>query len=171
MILGIWARLSKQASIYPAVQNMLLAARALYLGATLTTLYLQFETESGGRSRLAARRPLICPAADRLPHGTVWASTPHRALRCRLRGSVGRSLTGICSDGKPGMCCSDRRLLEVAKNSHAAYWLILTSYHGYRSYALDDKSSRCDGLFTGIVTIMRRSMKYAESRTTSQKIN
>ena len=36
MILGIWARLSKQASIYPAVQNMLLAARALYLGATLT---------------------------------------------------------------------------------------------------------------------------------------
>jgi nitroreductase len=32
-------------SIYPAVQNMLLAARALGLGATLTTLYLQFETE------------------------------------------------------------------------------------------------------------------------------
>jgi nitroreductase len=33
------------ASIYPAVQNMLLAARALGLGATLTTLYLAFETE------------------------------------------------------------------------------------------------------------------------------
>jgi nitroreductase len=33
-------------SIYPAVQNMLLAARALYLGATLTTLYLQFESEA-----------------------------------------------------------------------------------------------------------------------------
>jgi nitroreductase len=32
-------------SIYPAVQNMLLAARALGLGATLTTLYLTFETE------------------------------------------------------------------------------------------------------------------------------
>jgi nitroreductase len=29
-------------SIYPAVQNMLLAARALGLGATLTTLYLNF---------------------------------------------------------------------------------------------------------------------------------
>ena len=27
-------------SIYPAVQNMLLAARALGLGATLTTLYM-----------------------------------------------------------------------------------------------------------------------------------
>jgi nitroreductase len=32
-------------SIYPAVQNMLLAARALGLGATLTTLYLMFEKE------------------------------------------------------------------------------------------------------------------------------
>ena len=30
---------------YPAVQNTLLAARALGLGATLTTLYLQFEKE------------------------------------------------------------------------------------------------------------------------------
>src|SRR5262249_55908844 len=33
-------------SIYPAVQNMLLAARALGLGATVTTLYLQFDTEA-----------------------------------------------------------------------------------------------------------------------------
>jgi nitroreductase len=32
-------------SIYPAVQNMLLAARALGLGATLTTLYLRFERD------------------------------------------------------------------------------------------------------------------------------
>jgi len=32
-------------SIYPAIQNMLLAARALGLGATLTTLYLAFEKE------------------------------------------------------------------------------------------------------------------------------
>ena len=33
-------------SIYPAVQNMLLTARALGLGATLTTLHLQFEKEA-----------------------------------------------------------------------------------------------------------------------------
>lgn len=33
------------ASIYPAVQNMLLAARALGLGATLTTRHLTFEKE------------------------------------------------------------------------------------------------------------------------------
>jgi nitroreductase len=34
------------ASIYPAAQNMLLAARALGLGATLTTLYLLFEKDA-----------------------------------------------------------------------------------------------------------------------------
>jgi nitroreductase len=34
------------ASVYPAVQNMLLAARAVGLGATLTTLYLAFEREA-----------------------------------------------------------------------------------------------------------------------------
>lgn len=33
-------------SVYPAVQNILLAARALGLGATLTTLYLNFEKEA-----------------------------------------------------------------------------------------------------------------------------
>ncbi len=34
------------ASIYPAVQNMLLAARALGLGATLTTRHLYYEEDS-----------------------------------------------------------------------------------------------------------------------------
>ena len=33
-------------SIYPAVQNILLMARALGLGATLTTLHLKFEKEA-----------------------------------------------------------------------------------------------------------------------------
>ncbi len=37
---------SSGSSIYPAVQNMLLAARALGLGATLTTLHLNFEKET-----------------------------------------------------------------------------------------------------------------------------
>jgi nitroreductase len=37
---------SSGASIYPAVQNMLLAARALGLGATLTTRHLVYETET-----------------------------------------------------------------------------------------------------------------------------
>jgi len=37
---------SSGASIYPAVQNMLLAARALGLGSTLTTRHLIFEKEA-----------------------------------------------------------------------------------------------------------------------------
>ena len=37
---------SAGASIYPAVQNMLLAARALGLGSTLTTRHLQYEKET-----------------------------------------------------------------------------------------------------------------------------
>jgi len=41
-------------SIYPAVQNILLAARALGLGATLTTLYLSFEKEAEGALGLPA---------------------------------------------------------------------------------------------------------------------
>jgi nitroreductase len=43
---GLHPNRSSGASIYPAVQNMLLAARALGLGATLTTLYLLFEKEA-----------------------------------------------------------------------------------------------------------------------------
>ena len=34
------------ASIYPAVQNMMLAARALGLGSTLTTRHLLYEKET-----------------------------------------------------------------------------------------------------------------------------
>ncbi|TWG98558.1 nitroreductase [Nocardioides sp. J9] len=37
---------AEPASIYPAVQNMLLAARALGLGATLTTRHLMYEEET-----------------------------------------------------------------------------------------------------------------------------
>jgi len=42
---GKYATRGAPASIYPAVQNMLLAARALGLGATLTARHLQFEKE------------------------------------------------------------------------------------------------------------------------------
>ena len=40
-----WARLATAASIYPAVQNLLLAARARGLGATLTTWHIGLEHE------------------------------------------------------------------------------------------------------------------------------
>jgi nitroreductase len=47
---------------------------------------------SRGRSRLAAWRPFVCPSADRVPHGRVWASASCSAGRCRLRRSMGSDL-------------------------------------------------------------------------------
>src|SRR5712692_9113289 len=44
-LIGAAATRQSGSSIYPAVQNMLLAARAVGLGATLTTLHLNFEKE------------------------------------------------------------------------------------------------------------------------------
>jgi len=45
---------SSGSSVYPAVQNMLLAARALGLGATLTTVYLAHDKESDAAFGLPA---------------------------------------------------------------------------------------------------------------------
>jgi nitroreductase len=87
-------------SIYPAVQNMLLAARALGLGATLTTLYLQFEKEA--EAALGLPPALLRPAADRLPHGTVRAGSPCSSPRCRLRRSVGPALPGSVATARNG---------------------------------------------------------------------
>src|SRR5205809_994674 len=77
-------------SIYPAVQNMLLAARALGLGAILTTLYLQFEKEAEAALGLPPgfHSYALLPI-DRLPDGPVRASPPRRSLGYRLRRSVG----------------------------------------------------------------------------------
>ena len=62
------------ASIYPAVQNMLLATRALGLGSTLTTRHLLYEKEA--EAALACRR----------------ACTPTRSCRSAIRwGGSARS--------------------------------------------------------------------------------
>ena len=39
---------------------------------------------SGGRDGFAAELPLLCLAADRLPHGPVWSRPPCPSRRCRL---------------------------------------------------------------------------------------
>src|SRR5271165_1646390 len=56
---------------------------------------------SGGRTRIAARSPLVCLAADRLPNGSVRASLPCRACGCRLRRSVGPALLGSVAPEAP----------------------------------------------------------------------
>jgi len=45
---GKFARLSTAASVYPAVQNLLLAARQSGLGASLTTWHAMYERELKG---------------------------------------------------------------------------------------------------------------------------
>jgi hypothetical protein len=61
---------SAGSSIYPTVQNMLLAARALGLGATLTTRHLTYEKETEAAMGIP-RLPLLRHPAHRLPHGAV----------------------------------------------------------------------------------------------------
>ncbi len=93
---------------YPAVQNMLLAARALGLGATLTTLYLNFEKEAEAALGLPADWHSYASDPDRLPDGKIWTSSPCGAFRCRLRGSVGSAIPGSWPEQAlmGGGCCA-----------------------------------------------------------------
>ena len=82
-------------SIYPAVQNMLLAA-ALGLGATLTTLYLQSRKKQ--RRRLAYRPMYIpircCRSATRWAGSALFAEFRSQMSSTKISGA---SLTGIRS--------------------------------------------------------------------------
>jgi nitroreductase len=87
------------ASIYPAVQNMLLAARALGLGATLTTRHLLYEKET--------------EAALGLPPGVhsyaiIPIGYPMGKYGPVRRGPLSKSFTRIVG-GRPGMAPEDRR--------------------------------------------------------------
>jgi nitroreductase len=80
-------------SIYPAVQNMLLAARALGLGATLTTLYLQFEKEVEAAFGL----PPDVHSYALLPIGyPIGRFGPVRLFRCPMSYS---EISGAASPG------------------------------------------------------------------------
>src|ERR1700731_4709783 len=70
-------------SIYPAVQNMLLVARALGLGATLTTLYLQFEKEAEAALGLPpdVHSYALLPIVSHIWWG-VTTSPVEKILRC-----------------------------------------------------------------------------------------
>ena len=82
-------------SIYPAVQNMLLAARALGLGATLTTLYLQFEKEAEAAFGLPPGVHSYALIPIGYPIWPVRACPPYYAGRCRLRRPVGSASSGL----------------------------------------------------------------------------
>jgi len=80
-------------SIYPAVQNMVLAARALGLGTHVDDPPSPLRKGSRGRPRPAERRALLCDPPDRLPDGQVRPGRPRPAQRDRLPGSLGRALS------------------------------------------------------------------------------
>jgi hypothetical protein len=88
-------------SIYPAVQNMLLAARALGPGATLTTLYLQFEKEAEAALGLP-------PGVHSMPccqSATRWAVSDQSVVfrwPMSFTKIDGASLTGIKSRREVG---------------------------------------------------------------------
>ena len=77
-------------SIYPAVQNMLLAARALGLGATLTTLYLNFEKEVEAALGLPADCALAmrcCRSAIRSAASARFAASRSPISSMRISGA------------------------------------------------------------------------------------
>ena len=87
------------ASIYPAVQNMLLAARALGLG--LHADHAAPAAREGGRGGAgpAGGRALLRHPADRLSDGSVRPGRPRRAGRYRLSRTNGASPGRGCSAG------------------------------------------------------------------------
>ena len=81
-------------SIYPAVQNMVLACRALGLGTTLTDAAHAFR--EGGRCgpRTAAGRALLRHPSHRLSDGQVRPGRTRLDEGVRLPGQVGPALRG-----------------------------------------------------------------------------
>ncbi len=80
------------ASIYPAVQNMLLAARGLGLGATLTTRHSPLRRGKRARARPAAGRAFLCHPAHRLADGKFRPGSARTAGGSGVSRSLGRAL-------------------------------------------------------------------------------
>ncbi len=80
------------ASIYPAVQNILLACRALGLGTVITTNHIRCEDEVKTVLGIPGGRRNLCPDADRLAARRVRAVDPPPARRSSSYGPLGRKL-------------------------------------------------------------------------------
>ena len=77
------------ASIYPAVQNMLLATRALGLGSTLTTRHLLLREGSGSSDGPARGRAFLRYPSHRLPDGQLRSGRPRQTRGHRVSGQMG----------------------------------------------------------------------------------
>ena len=103
---------SSGASIYPAVQNMLLAARALGLGGHPDHQTFTIRERGGGRPGTAAGRAFLRHHPHRLPDGPLRPGAPRAAIGHRLPGSLGEILSGACVGPAvvigAGVACSRR---------------------------------------------------------------
>ena len=89
-------------SIYPAVQNMLLATRARPRHDADDPTH-QLRERSGRDFRLAAVCPFLCDPADRLADGPVWPVGSRAAQGCRLSRSVGQTLSRALTTPKAAL--------------------------------------------------------------------
>jgi nitroreductase len=88
-------------SIYPAVQNMLLATRALGLGTTLTTRHTGYGKEVDAIFGLPSgvHSYAILPIGWPMGRFGPLGRGPRAAQGCRLSGPVGQALPGALSLG------------------------------------------------------------------------
>ena len=79
-------------SIYPAVQNIILACRALGLGTLITTNHILYEDEVRAILGPPPRRLHLCPDADRLPAREIRSAGAPPCFRSHLRLALGRKV-------------------------------------------------------------------------------
>jgi nitroreductase len=102
-----YAERIRGASIYPAVQNIILACRALGLGTTITNQPSSLRTRCARIAVPAGRCGQLCPDADRLADRSIWPAVTQAAFRSRARGPVGQRVAGLScqiarTTGHPG---------------------------------------------------------------------
>lgn len=95
------------ASIYPAVQNTLLACRAYGIGATLTTLHYFFEDALKSAAWNSSRPRSGWPDPTRLPAGAFWANQPRRGGGRYALGALGWA-TGLMASMSAASWCTRR---------------------------------------------------------------
>ena len=90
-----YERRIRGASIYPAVQNIILACRAFGLGTLITTNHIRCEDEVKAAARPAARRVDLCADADRLSGGEIRSARTQAGKRGGACGSLGRRVAEL----------------------------------------------------------------------------
>jgi nitroreductase len=142
-------------SMYPAVQNMLLTARALGLGATLTTLYLQFEKEA----EAALGLPPDVHSYALLPIGyPMGRFGPVRrvALADVVYEDRWASLTGMCSDPEHSASLPKRLAAHLPASVIVVCRTGRRFGHHRHTDAILKQMQPGRHLFTGSVTVMRQ---------------